>query len=116
MFQTIQRSRRSFLGIAAMTIGMGDFSRISAAKSRLSVEGELPLLRGAVDWLNSPPLGAGDLRGKVVVVDFWTFTCINWIRTAPWVRAWAEKYKDHGLVVLGVHTPEFAFERNIDSI
>jgi thiol-disulfide isomerase/thioredoxin len=71
---------------------------------------------GTNGWLNSPPLGAPELRGKVVLVDFWTYTCINWLRTLPYVRAWAEKYKDQGLVVVGVHTPEFEFEKNLDNV
>jgi len=70
----------------------------------------------ADEWLNSPPLTASALRGKVVLVDFWTYTCINWLRTLPYVRAWAEKYRDRGLVVIGVHAPEFAFEKNIDNV
>jgi thiol-disulfide isomerase/thioredoxin len=82
----------------------------------LSVEGMLPPLTGATDWLNSPPLTDAALKGKVVLVDFWTYSCINCLRTIPYVRAWAEKYKDQGLVVIGVHTPEFAFERNVDNI
>jgi cytochrome c biogenesis protein CcdA/thiol-disulfide isomerase/thioredoxin len=77
----------------------------------LPVEGQLPSLDGAVEWLNSKPLTAEALRGKVVLVDFWTYSCINCLRTIPYVRAWAEKYKDDGLVVIGVHTPEFAFEK-----
>jgi hypothetical protein len=116
MLQSNQPSRRSFLGTAAMAVATGGLVMIGAAKTRLPVEAELPSLRGANDWLNSPPLTAGDLRGKVVLIDFWTYTCINWIRTVPFVRAWAEKYKKYRLVVLGVHTPEFAFEKNIDSI
>ena len=68
------------------------------------------------DWLNSQPLTAAGLRGKVVLVDFWTYSCINWRRTLPYVRAWAEKYKDQGLVVIGVHTPEFAFEKNVENV
>src|SRR3954471_6223771 len=87
-----------------------------AAPSPLSVEGEMPSLGGATGWLNSPPLTAASLRGKVVLVDFWTLTCINWLRTLPYVRAWAEKYKDEGLVVIGVHAPEFTFEKNIDDV
>src|SRR5260221_3149737 len=71
---------------------------------------------GASGWLNSPPLGAIELRGKVVLVEFWTYTCINWLHTMPYVRAWAEKYKDKGLVVIGVHTPEFPFQRDLDNI
>jgi thiol-disulfide isomerase/thioredoxin len=71
---------------------------------------------GAIGWLNSSPLGAADLRAKVVLVDFWTYTCINWLRTLAYVRAWAEKYQDHGLVVIGVHTPEFPFEHDVDNV
>ena len=75
---------------------------------------ELASLERADEWLNSPPLTASALRGKVVLVDFWTYTCINWLRTLPYVRAWAEKYKDKGLVVIGVHAPEFSFEKNLE--
>ena len=82
----------------------------------LPIEGTLPSLVGATTWLNSQPLTPEALRGKVVVVEFWTYTCINWQRTEPYVRAWAEKYKDQGLVVIGVHTPEFGFEKNVDNI
>ena len=82
----------------------------------LPVEGVLPTLDGAVQWLNSPPLTVQDLRGKVVLVDFWTYSCINCLRSLPYVKAWAQKYKDQGLVVIGVHAPEFAFERNIDNV
>jgi thiol-disulfide isomerase/thioredoxin len=66
-----------------------------------------------VQWLNSPPLDAQALKGKVVLVDFWTYSCINCLRTLPYVKAWAEKYRDQGLVVIGVHAPEFAFERDV---
>src|SRR5437773_4960878 len=76
----------------------------------------LVALRGATTWLNSPPLSADGLRGKVVLVDFCTYTCINWLRTLPYVRAWAEKYGEHGLVVIGAHTPEFAFERDVENV
>jgi thiol-disulfide isomerase/thioredoxin len=79
-------------------------------------QSELASLERANEWLNSPPLTASALRGKVVLVDFWTYTCINWLRTLPYVRTWAEKYKDRGLVVVGVHAPEFAFEKNIDNV
>ncbi|MFM0207790.1 cytochrome c biogenesis protein DipZ [Paraburkholderia sediminicola] len=82
----------------------------------LPVEGVLPTLNGAVQWLNSPPLTVQDLRGKVVLVDFWTYSCINCLRSLPYVKAWAQKYKDQGLVVIGVHAPEFAFERKIDNV
>jgi thiol-disulfide isomerase/thioredoxin len=77
---------------------------------------EINSLDRAAQWLNSEPLTAAGLRGKVVLVQFWTYTCINWIRTLPYVRAWAERYKDHGLVVVGVHAPEFPFERNLDNV
>ena len=82
----------------------------------LPVEGAAPSLDGAVEWLNSKPLTTEQLKGKVVVVDFWTYSCINCLRAIPYVRAWAEKYRDHGLVVIGVHAPEFAFERNVDNV
>lgn len=79
-------------------------------------ETHLPGFEGATGWLNSEPLTPDDLRGKVVLVDFWTFTCINWLRTLGYVRAWAEKYEDHGLVVVGVHTPEFPFEHDVENV
>lgn len=87
-------------------------NRTAAAPAReLRVEGNFPSLAGATEWINSPPLTPEALRGKVVLVDFWTYSCINCLRTLPYLNAWAEKYKDAGLVVLGVHTPEFAFEK-----
>jgi len=70
----------------------------------------------AIEWLNSPPLTAAGLRGKVVLIEFWTYTCVNWRRTLPYVRAWAERYKDQGLVVIGVHTPEFDIEKDIERV
>jgi thiol-disulfide isomerase/thioredoxin len=82
----------------------------------LPVEGQFPSLHGAVEWLNSKPLTPSELRGKVVLVDFWTYTCVNWLRTLPYVRAWAAKYRDDDLVVIGVHTPEFRFEKSLDNI
>src|SRR5947208_6446794 len=82
----------------------------------LRAEGTFPSLAGATTWLNSQPLTRDELRGKVVLVDFLTYTCINWQRTQPYVRFWADKYKEHGLVVIGVHTPEFEFEKNVDNI
>ena len=72
----------------------------------------LPSLDGATGWLNSSPLDSAGLRGRVVLVDFWTLTCINWLRTLPYVRAWSQAYRDDGLVVIGVHTPEFSFEHD----
>jgi thiol-disulfide isomerase/thioredoxin len=86
------------------------------ASAGLPVEGELPSFDGATGWLNSPPLTAAGLRGKVVLVGFWTYTCINWLRQLPHLRAWAAKYSGHGLVVVGVHTPEFVFESNVDNV
>jgi thiol-disulfide isomerase/thioredoxin len=90
--------------------------RRHAGPASLSDEGHLPGFDGATGWLNSPPLTAEDLRGKVVLVDFWTYTCINWLRTLGYVRAWAEKYEEQGLVVVGVHTPEFPFEHDVDNV
>jgi thiol-disulfide isomerase/thioredoxin len=93
------------------------FSRFrSGGAEALAFEGRLPGFEAATGWLNSPPLTPDELRGKVVLVDFWTYTCINWLRTLAWVRAWAEKYENDGLVVIGVHTPEFPFERDEDNV
>jgi thiol-disulfide isomerase/thioredoxin len=83
---------------------------------KLPVEDVAPSFAGATEWLNSPPLTADGLKGKVVLVDFWTYSCINCLRTIPYLRAWAEKYKDQGLVVIGVHTPEFAFEQKVANV
>jgi thiol-disulfide isomerase/thioredoxin len=76
----------------------------------------MPSLGGATEWLNSEPLGPAELKGHVVVVNFWTLTCINWLRQEPYVRAWAQAYRDDGLVVIGVHTPEFSFEHEVDLV
>lgn len=91
-------------------------SEPNGSAAPLPVERVAPSLDGAVEWLNSKPLTAADLRGKVVLVDFWTYSCINCLRALPYVRAWAEKYKDQGLVVIGVHAPEFAFEKDVDNV
>jgi thiol-disulfide isomerase/thioredoxin len=82
----------------------------------LPVEGSLPPLSGATGWLNSPPVTAADLGGHAVLVNFWTYTCINWLRQLPYLRAWSEKYQDQGLIVLGVHTPEFDVEHDLDNL
>jgi thiol-disulfide isomerase/thioredoxin len=86
------------------------------AAATLRIEGALPEFGGATAWLNSEPLTPAGLRGKVVVVQFCTFSCINWLRTLPYLRAWAEKYRDSGLVVIGAHSPEFPFEHDLDKI
>lgn len=87
-----------------------------SARSRLPSEGELPALDGATAWLNSPPLAVAGLRGKVVLIQFWTYSCINWRRTLPYIRAWSSKYSAFGLVVIGVHTPEFEFEKDLANV
>src|SRR5207247_6460945 len=123
MAEDINDDRRRFLATAAMTVAGAQLGMIGSAnaqsstiKPQLPIEGELPSLGSATEWLNSPPLTAAGLRGKVVLIDFWTYTCINWLRSLPYVRAWAEKYKDQGLVVIGVHTPEFAFEKDVENV
>jgi cytochrome c biogenesis protein CcdA/thiol-disulfide isomerase/thioredoxin len=106
-------------GGAAMMSGnpaMMMSAKPAAQAEDLPVEGSLPALSGAVEWLNSPPLTVDALKGKVVLVDFWTYSCINCLRAIPYVRAWAEKYKDQGLVVIGVHAPEFAFEKKVNNV
>lgn len=95
-------------GVAAKTVAV--------AGSTLPSEGEMPSLDGANAWINSAPLTAASLRGKVVVIDFWTYSCINCLRALPYVQAWYDKYKNHGLVVIGVHSPEFAFERDVNNV
>ena len=96
----------------ARLLGMEDEELTTQTGGTLPVEGALPSLDGAVLWLNSPPLTREQLKGKVVLVDFWTYSCINCIRYIPYVRAWAERYRNDGLVVIGVHSPEFAFEKD----
>jgi cytochrome c biogenesis protein CcdA/thiol-disulfide isomerase/thioredoxin len=95
--------------------GGGMMMSSSAPGGTAAVE-TMPELSGAVTWLNSPPLTAAGLKGKVVLIDFWTYSCINCLRTLPYIRAWADKYKDDGFVVIGVHTPEFAFEKDVDNV
>src|SRR3954469_9620889 len=85
--------------------------RLSGDADALPFEGRLAPFDGATSWLDSEPVTHQALRGRVVLVDFWTYTCVNWLRTLPYVRAWAAKYKESGLTVIGVHTPEFGFER-----
>ena len=90
--------------------------RLVGDEAALPVEGQLPSFDGATGWLNSEPLTPQGLRGRVVLVDFWTYTCINWLRTLPYVSAWDAKYRDLGLTVIGVHTPEFGFEHDLDNV
>jgi len=90
--------------------------RLGADRLDLPFEGRLPPFTGATQWLNSEPLTPEGLRGHVVLVDFWTYTCVNWLRTLPYVRAWAAKYAKAGLRVVGVHTPEFSFEHDVDNV
>jgi len=90
--------------------------RLAGEQLALPVEGHLAPFEGATGWIDSPPLTPEGLRGRVVLVDFWTYTCVNWLRTLPYVRAWAAKYADAGLTVVGVHTPEFRFERDLDNV
>jgi thiol-disulfide isomerase/thioredoxin len=144
MAQELNQYRRDFLRMTAKTIAASQLGMIVSHSSQLSIEGDLPTFKelaqnghvetaripdfvsrheralcafkGASGWLNSEPLTKTALRGKVVLLDFWTYSCINWRRTLPSVRAWAEKYKSHGLVVVGVHTPEFDFERDINNV
>jgi thiol-disulfide isomerase/thioredoxin len=122
MSDRINPSRRRFLGAAAKTIAathldLAGFTKTYASRTlNLPVEGWMPSLGGATQWLNSQPLTTTGLRGKVLLVDFWTFSCINSIRTLPYLRAWAEKYKSQGLVVIGVQAPEFEFEKNIENV
>ena len=111
----VHHDRRLFLRTGALTIAaapLGIFARVQANQR---VPREVAAIANAPEWLNSPRLTASSLAGKVVLVDFWTYTCINWLRTLPYVRAWAQKYQQ-GLVVIGVHTPEFPFEHNVDNV
>jgi thiol-disulfide isomerase/thioredoxin len=96
--------------------GLARHQGLATAAADLKVEGALPPFDDATTWLNSPPLTRSGLQGRVVLVQFWTYTCINWLRTLPYVRAWAAKYRDRGLVVIGVHTPEFGFEQELDNV
>jgi thiol-disulfide isomerase/thioredoxin len=139
MPEEITYDRRRLLGTAALMFAAGQFGMIGAAQAQsgttppahqpaiegqqmspasvpLPIEGELPSLGGATGWLNSQPLGPSGLRGKVVLINIWTYTCINWLRQLPYVRAWAEKYKERGFVVIGVHSPDFAFEKEVENV
>jgi thiol-disulfide isomerase/thioredoxin len=121
--EDIDHDRRRLLGGAAATVAATRLGAVGSllqqtacATDAASANVELSALGSATAWLNSGPLTAADLRGKVVLVDFWTYTCINWLRSLPYVRAWAERYADRGLVVIGVHTPEFEFEHDLANV
>jgi thiol-disulfide isomerase/thioredoxin len=123
MPDSINQGRRRFIRSAAAALGATRLGLIGSTVQQMACaalaerdDGVLPSLSGATEWLNSPPLTPAGLRGKVVLVDFWTYTCVNWLRTLPYVRAWDAKYRDQGLVVIGVHTPEFPFEADIDNV
>ena len=123
MHDSINQERRRFIRSATAALGAARLGVIGSAVQQMACaaltersEGALPSLSGATEWLNSPPLTPAGLRGKVVLVDFWTYTCVNWLRTLPFVRAWDKKYRDQGLVVIGAHTPEFPFEKDIDNV
>ena len=110
----------TFVTIVCTSLIEIDFSarhfQRSKSSTMLLAQGELSSLKKANAWLNSPSLTETELRGKVVLIQFCTYTCINWLRTLPYIRAWAEKYRENGLVVIGVHTPEFSFEKKIDNV
>jgi thiol-disulfide isomerase/thioredoxin len=112
------QARRRFLQQAAVAVAMGRLPMLNPVfeTTDLSVGGELDSLSRASGWLNSPALGAAELGGKVVLVQFWTFTCINWLRTMPYIRAWSDKYRESGLITIGAHTPEFPFERTTENV
>ena len=123
MSDSIDRDRRRWLGAGVLAVAgarLGVYGPLMHSTTHAlrhpAGEGQLASLRTATAWLNSPPLTADRLRGKVVLIDIWTYTCINWLRTLPYVRAWSAKYKSQGLVVVGVHSPEFPFEHDLDNI
>jgi len=130
MANTLQKnSRRNFLGLAITTLAAAAFRPSAAFRPPStsgadnsakgvppSFKGVLNSLKDANAWLNTEPLTSTSLAGKVVLIDFCTYSCINWLRTLPYIRAWSEKYKDQGLVVIGIHTPEFDFEHNTDNV
>ncbi|AIL62018.1 thioredoxin family protein [Pseudomonas alkylphenolica] len=102
------------LALSLIAVGLG--GRLLAGPSQLDTLGPMPELSGAVQWLNSPALDREALKGKVVLVDFWTYDCINCQRSLPYVNNWAKRYADQGLVVIGVHTPEYDYENDIDNV
>ena len=111
----IVHGRRHFLQTGALTLGAVQLGLAGRPQASQRLSREVAAIANAPEWLNSPRLTASSLAGKVVLVDFWTYTCINWLRTLPYVRAWAQKYQPD-VAVIGVHTPEFPFERNLDNV
>src|SRR5277367_4343489 len=116
MTKAINPDRRGFLRATAMTIAASQLGLTRSAAVSLFSEGSMPSLDGATGWLNSQPLKRADLRGKVTLIDFWTYSCINWRRTLPYLRAWSKKYRGDEFALVGVHSPEFQFERNVDNV
>src|SRR5262245_10405726 len=112
MLETLDRDRRRFLVSTAMTTAAASLGMFGATTILGGGQRGLTSLDHADNWLNSPPLTGTALGGKVVLVNFCTYTCINWLRTLPYVRAWARKYRP-ALLTIGVHTPEFLFEQNL---
>ena len=107
---------RSERGSSAPVLLRSIVHRLAGDEAGLPDEGPVARFDGATGWLNSAPLTPDGLRGRVVLVDFWTYTCVNWLRTLPYLRAWDAKYRDHGLTIVGAHTPEFGFERDVDNV
>src|SRR5262249_45285308 len=120
MSDQINYRRDGSVGATSVALAAADFGMFAApgpfSGTRVDSEGSMPPLDGVTTWLNSEPLTTEGLMGKVVAIDFWTYTCINWLRTLPYLRAWDEKYRKHGLVMIGVHTPEFPFEHDIENV
>src|SRR5215207_9888914 len=114
MADTFDPDRRRFLGAAGLAIGAAHLALYRAVNGSAIGDAGLTALDRAGDWVNSGPLTASGLGGKVVLIQFCTYTCINWLRTVPYVRGWAQKYRDQ-VAVIGVHTPEFSFERDRDN-
>jgi peroxiredoxin len=113
MLRSINLSRRSFFGGALLTLSSSD---AQSGRTSLASEGFFPSLAGATTWINSPALSPATLRGRIVLVNFCTYSCINWLRSLPYVRAWADRYRNRGLETIGVHSPEFEFEKDVDNV
>jgi thiol-disulfide isomerase/thioredoxin len=116
MSNEIGLDRRRFLEAAASVLAAGQLGGLRGTMGFAKNGGELASLDSATGWINSAPLSAAGLKGKVVLVSIWTYSCINWLRSHPYIRAWAEKYRDRGLVVIGVHSPEFGFEKDLANV